>query len=564
MDKFTEMAKSYVADYNLNEIYEGVDLEEAASVGNEHAAKELHLYAGNHAQLHKQRIMPVVANLSKKHAKGTYDHEKAKKLWKYVADDAAKHYGKEFGGKFSAGDRRMTASALADEHRDEHGWGTHKESVQDSCHSEPALPKGKEDSTASAENKKIKAKEVSTPVKADKKVAEPVQDHDLEFKKGVRKEEVEQIEELSADTLKSYKSKAIFDLKGATARINSFEPKDLANRPKDAADSDVDMIMKRNKGLHAANRRLNNQGLHQKNSYNEEVEQIEESNVVRDFADHDDSYGSGGPESLGKNDAKYRAKTFPKGRVNKGTYGTKFNSAEEDHENTPDKKKTYTTGANPMVPKVIAPAKAAAKTVTQGVQTQKAGKTISPERRAAVQARAAKMKDPVQKAKMLKSIGEEVEQLSEHGDAWEQQPHDPRDQNPFKPGGDSRNHSDSGWLPVVDTPRKAKNSQSTRQSLAASSHERTQGIATAVKKLTKEGTEETNFGVGVWKEGSIYHYNVTLGEEVLTEGRAISTDAAKRQADQFINMVIEQIESQPEPMEVTDFVALGKILASNK
>ena len=42
-------------------------------------------------------------------------------------------------------------------------------------------------------------------------------------------------------------------------------------------------------------------------------------------------------------------------------------------------------------------------------------------------------------------------QVTEHGDPWEQQPHDPRDQNPFKPGGDS------GWLPVVDTqPSKNK------------------------------------------------------------------------------------------------------------
>lgn len=105
------------------------ELDEAVAKHNEDNTRELHLYAGNHADLHRQRIQPIIANLAKKHAKGTYDHEKAKKLWKYAADDAAQKYTKEHGGRgnasygsFSPADRKEVASRMADEHAEEHGW----------------------------------------------------------------------------------------------------------------------------------------------------------------------------------------------------------------------------------------------------------------------------------------------------------------------------------------------------------------------------------------------------------------------------------------------------------
>ena len=104
-------------DEELESIYEG-----RATVADDDGAHELHLYASNHAQLHRQQIMPIIANLSKKHAKGTYDHEKAKKLWTYAADSAAKHYEKEHGGSFNAATRRATGAKMADEHAAEHGW----------------------------------------------------------------------------------------------------------------------------------------------------------------------------------------------------------------------------------------------------------------------------------------------------------------------------------------------------------------------------------------------------------------------------------------------------------
>jgi hypothetical protein len=73
--------------------------------------------------------------LDKKLAKGVYDHEKAKKLWGYVAENCAKKYAREMGDgvpwhkMFSTADRREVAKAFAESFRDEHvrptlhGWG---------------------------------------------------------------------------------------------------------------------------------------------------------------------------------------------------------------------------------------------------------------------------------------------------------------------------------------------------------------------------------------------------------------------------------------------------------
>lgn len=78
---------------------------------------ELALYAENNGDLYRQRIEPVIKNLRRKISKGIYDPVKALMLWKYVADDAAKRYGKEFGnddgyGIFSPAVRRETAIEL--------------------------------------------------------------------------------------------------------------------------------------------------------------------------------------------------------------------------------------------------------------------------------------------------------------------------------------------------------------------------------------------------------------------------------------------------------------------
>jgi hypothetical protein len=61
-------------------------------------AKELVLHADNDSHLHRSSHEPIMKNLAKKHAKGVYDSEKAKKLWGYHADRAAASYHKEYSG----------------------------------------------------------------------------------------------------------------------------------------------------------------------------------------------------------------------------------------------------------------------------------------------------------------------------------------------------------------------------------------------------------------------------------------------------------------------------------
>ncbi len=92
-----------------------------------HDARELATYADNHAQLHRSSHQPIVKNLSRKHAKGTYDHGKAEKLWGYHAKRAADSYHKEHGHKFSVSDRKEAARHMANSARDEHGFGSVKE-----------------------------------------------------------------------------------------------------------------------------------------------------------------------------------------------------------------------------------------------------------------------------------------------------------------------------------------------------------------------------------------------------------------------------------------------------
>jgi len=64
---------------------------------DEHAATELELYADNTSELYNQKLS-IIENMRRRIAKGTYDKEKALKLWMYWVDAAAKRYVKEFGG----------------------------------------------------------------------------------------------------------------------------------------------------------------------------------------------------------------------------------------------------------------------------------------------------------------------------------------------------------------------------------------------------------------------------------------------------------------------------------
>jgi hypothetical protein len=81
---------------------------------------ELKMYIDNDADLYRQRLIPIVKNIQKKMKSGKYDHKKAPKLWKYLVDDGAKKYEKEFPGvKFSKQEKEAVAQEYADEYRDE-------------------------------------------------------------------------------------------------------------------------------------------------------------------------------------------------------------------------------------------------------------------------------------------------------------------------------------------------------------------------------------------------------------------------------------------------------------
>jgi hypothetical protein len=89
------------------------------------ASHELFLSAINDANLYRQQIQPIIKNLQKKIAKGTYNAALALKLWRYAADTAAKRYthggygqGKGYG-IFTVPIREGTARELAEHYASE-------------------------------------------------------------------------------------------------------------------------------------------------------------------------------------------------------------------------------------------------------------------------------------------------------------------------------------------------------------------------------------------------------------------------------------------------------------
>jgi hypothetical protein len=85
-------------------------------------AHELTLFATNDGDLYRSRIQPIIQNLARKVAAGTYDADKAPTLWRYAADDAAQRYTRAHGtpgphgayGSFSVATRKACALMLAD------------------------------------------------------------------------------------------------------------------------------------------------------------------------------------------------------------------------------------------------------------------------------------------------------------------------------------------------------------------------------------------------------------------------------------------------------------------
>lgn len=69
------------------------------------AARELAIWATtSSADLYRQTIKPVCANLARRQLAGTYDAAKSAQAWEHVADAAAKAYLKEFTVPIASGD----------------------------------------------------------------------------------------------------------------------------------------------------------------------------------------------------------------------------------------------------------------------------------------------------------------------------------------------------------------------------------------------------------------------------------------------------------------------------
>lgn len=97
---------------------------------DEHAAKELELYVENDGQLYRQMFQPIVKNLANKMAKGEYVPERGVKAFRYLIDEGARKYVKEFGSGeriFTPATREMVARIFERSFRGEWEAGNYRE-----------------------------------------------------------------------------------------------------------------------------------------------------------------------------------------------------------------------------------------------------------------------------------------------------------------------------------------------------------------------------------------------------------------------------------------------------
>ena len=77
-------------------------------------ARELLLVATNKGKLYTSMIVPIVRNMARKMAKGTFDADKAIDAFYHVADAASKQYNKDFGYLFTVTERFTAAKDMVD------------------------------------------------------------------------------------------------------------------------------------------------------------------------------------------------------------------------------------------------------------------------------------------------------------------------------------------------------------------------------------------------------------------------------------------------------------------
>jgi len=82
-------------------------------------SRELELFAENDGDLYRGRILPIINSLTKKAKKGIYDSEKAVDAFYYVADAAAKMYGRYYGGSFTVQERFTVAVNMEEYYKEQ-------------------------------------------------------------------------------------------------------------------------------------------------------------------------------------------------------------------------------------------------------------------------------------------------------------------------------------------------------------------------------------------------------------------------------------------------------------
>jgi hypothetical protein len=96
------------------------------------AARELELYVENDGDLYRQQYVPIIKNLMKRRAKGTYNRDLAVKLFMYLIDAGARKYIVEFGTRgqkidsmFNRNTRLEVAKRFRDHFETEAGLGNY-------------------------------------------------------------------------------------------------------------------------------------------------------------------------------------------------------------------------------------------------------------------------------------------------------------------------------------------------------------------------------------------------------------------------------------------------------
>jgi hypothetical protein len=97
--------------------------------------RELYVFLINDADIYRQRLQPIRANLTRKKASGKYSKSLAPKGFMYAVDDAAKKYARETGTSqpwhkmFPKDDRESVARQLTEDFEVEYKAGSYDEYI---------------------------------------------------------------------------------------------------------------------------------------------------------------------------------------------------------------------------------------------------------------------------------------------------------------------------------------------------------------------------------------------------------------------------------------------------